>query len=224
LTLNAGQDHILPGVITENTPQKKNNERFSIFVNGEFLIGVSESTLLNFNLTKGVEVTPLLFQRLQRAEGRHAVKSYLLKLLGRRDHSRRELLTKARRKDFPPDVIEDVLDELEQKQFINDRRFAEKFAADKSSLNKWGPIKIRSHLIQKGVGPADAARGVELAFEEAELKTTFADLVQKKRRRFLREENPRKRKKKILDYLCSKGYTSGDVFKHLDELMEMLSK
>src|SRR5699024_1441612 len=123
-----------------------------------FMIGVSGSTLLDFGLAKGVEMTPSLFKKLQRAEGRHAIKAYFLKLLGRRDHARQELLTKAKRKDYPPEVIADVLDELEEKEFINDRGFAEKFAADKSRLNKWGPVKIRSHLIRKGISDHDISR------------------------------------------------------------------
>lgn len=169
-------------------------------------------------------MTPLLFQRLQRAEGRHAVKSYALKLLGRRDHARKELLTKARRKDYPPELIHDVLDELQHKGFINDRTFAEKFAADKSRLNKWGPIKIRSHLIQKGINDADISHGINQAFGDVDLKETFLNLVLKKKRRFLREDDLLKRKKKVLDYLSRKGYKSGTIFKHLDELMEAISE
>lgn len=216
--------HNLPGVITSITPQKKNKERYSVFVDEVFLIGVSDSTLLNFGLAKGVVMTPSLFKKLQRAEGRHAVKSYLFMLLGRRDHARRELLDKAKRKDYPPEIIEDVLDELEQKGFINDRQFAEKFAVDKSTLNKWGPVKIRSHLVRKGISNHDISRSIDRAFEHLELKETFLNLVLKKKRRFLREEDPLKRKKKILDYLCRRGYKPETVFKYLDELTEAISE
>ena len=218
------RSHNLPGVITAITPQKKNKERYSVFVDEEFLIGVSDSTLLKFELTKGVEVTPLLFQRLQRAEGRHAVKSYLLRLLGRREHARRELQIKAEQKDYPPDIIRDVLDELESKDLVNDRRFAEKYATDKSELNQWGPVKIRSHLLKKGVSDREVTQSLEKVFEDQEHKETFLNLVLKNKRRFLREENPYKRKKKVLDYLCRKGYTPGNVFRYLDELMEEISK
>lgn len=169
-------------------------------------------------------MTPLLFKRLQHAEGRHAVKSYLLKLLSRRDHARQELFVKAQRKDYPRETIQDVLDELEEKDFINDRRFAEKFAADKSRLNKWGPVKIRSHLMQKGISDRAISSSIDQAFEDLDMRETFLNLVLKKKRRFLREEDPYKRKKKVLDHLCRKGYKSGTVFKYLDELMEAISK
>jgi regulatory protein len=202
--------------------QKNNKNRYSIFVKDAFLIGVSESTLLEYKLGKGVEVTPFLFKKLQKAEGRHAVKSYCMRMLGRRDYSRKELFDKLIKKEHPKDVINSVLDELEQKDYIDDRSFAEKFASDKSRLNNWGPAKIKAKLYKKGISKHDAEHSIDQAFAELNLKEIFLDLVAKKRRRFLREEDELKRKKKVFDYLSRKGYRSGSIFKYLDELLESL--
>lgn len=215
-------DPDLPGRITSITPQKKNKKRYSIFVDDEFLIGVADETLLEHNLRKGDEVTVQLFRKLQRAEGRHAVKSYLLGLLARRDHARRELYRKAKRKDHPGDMINDVLDELERKELINEEAFAGKFARDKSHLNNWGPSKIKAHLAKKGIAKDVREQIVAETFEEVDLQERFRTLVEKKRRRFLREEDAFKRKKKVFDYLQRKGYYPGSIYRHLDELMRML--
>ncbi len=212
----------LPAPITSILPQKNNKERYSIFIEEGFLIGISESTLLEYDLRKGVEVTPFLFTKLQKTEGRHAVKSYCIKMLGRRDYSRKELFDKAIKKEYPKDVINSVLDELEEKDYVNDRSFARKFASDKSRLNNWGPAKIKSKLYQKGISKHIAEQSIERAFEELDLKQIFHDLVKKKSRRFLREEDRFKRKKKIFDYLSRKGYRSESIFNHLDELLDSL--
>ncbi|MDX1636550.1 MAG: regulatory protein RecX [Balneolaceae bacterium] len=215
----------LPAVITAILPQKNNRERYSLFTGeSEFLIGVSESTLLEHKLRKGVEVTPRLFEKLQKAEGRHAVKSYCMRMLGRRDYSRKELYDKAVKKNHPRDVINSVLDELEEKGYLDDRSFARKFASDKSRLNKWGPAKIKSKLYRKGISKHVAEQSIEEAFEELDLETLFFELVDKKRRRFLREPDRIKRKKKIFDYLARKGYRSESIFKHLDNLLESLDE
>ncbi|MDZ7682402.1 MAG: hypothetical protein U5J63_11990 [Fodinibius sp.] len=50
-------EHRLPGVITSIRVQKNNKERYSIFVDEEFLLGVAEQTLLKFSLSKGDEIT-----------------------------------------------------------------------------------------------------------------------------------------------------------------------
>lgn len=214
----------LPARITSISVQKKNKERYSIYVEEGFLVGVSESTLINLKLSKGVEVTPQLFRKIQREEGRFAVKSYLMKLLGRRDHARKELLTKARRKDYPDEVIIDILDELEEKDYINEESFAENFTADKFNLNQWGPAKIKAHLFKKGIPKHIIDKTISSYFEDLELKETYKNLVLKRKRRFLKEENPLKRKKKIFDYLNRKGFRPNSIFKHMDELMDMVSK
>lgn len=217
-------EHNLPGIITSIAVQKRNKERYSIFVDDEFLIGVMESVLLKFNLSKGVEMTPSLFYKLQREEGRSAIKSYFLNLLGRRDHARKELQTKALRKEYSHEMIENVLDELSSKGFIDDARFAEKFAADKNRLNNWGPAKIRAHLSKKGI-PADIIRkSIDKTFANQDLREVFLHLVLKHKRRFLREENPLKRKKKIFDHLCRKGYRPASIHKYLDELTERIER
>ncbi len=216
--------HNLPGVITSISVQKNNKERYSIFVDEEFLIGISESTLIELELAKGVEMTPLLFRKVQRHEGRFTVKSYLIKLLGRRDHARKELLTKALKKGHTKEVVVSVLDELQQKGYIDEESFARKFAADKSSLNRWGPSKIKAHLIKKGIDRQIIDKSIEETFRDFELKETFLNLVLKKKRRFLREEDLIKRKKKIFDHLVRKGYKPNSVFKHMDELMEAVAE
>lgn len=217
-------EHNLPGVITSISVQKNNKERYSIFVDEEFLLGISEQSLLKFNLAKGVEITPPLFKKLQRAEGRFAVKSYFLKLLARRSHARQELVTKALRKDYPKEVIENVLDELQEKGFLDDKEFAEKFASDKSKYNKWGPAKIKAHLYKKGIPKSVAEKSISKAFENKNLEEIFLDLVLKRKRRFLKEEDHYKRKKKVFDHLARKGYRSSNIHHHLDTLMKAIEQ
>lgn len=220
----AKPEHSLPGLISSITVQKRNKERYSIFVNEQFLLGVNEQTLIKFNLSKGVEVTPLLFKKMQREEGRFAVKKYLLKLLGRRDHARRELLTKALRKDHTREVILNVLDELEEKGYIDDAGFARKYAADQYRLNKWGPAKIKAHLFKKGIRRTVAEQSIREVFKNEDLEETFIHLVGKRKRHFRKEEHLLKRKKKIIRYLAGKGYRSSSIYRSIDKLMKVIEQ
>jgi len=214
----------LPGVITTIVSQKKNAHRFSIFIDDQFFIGISESTLIEFDLGKGDQLSPDLFREIKDFEERVTVKSYCLRLLSRRDHARKELYDKARRKDYNPGVINDVLDELEEKEYINAAAFARAFAQDKRRFNNWGPIKIKMALKKKGISGSQAERAVESSFDEVNEKDLFSDLVFKQKQRFLREEDLFKRKKKIFDYLSRKGYRQGDIMKYLDDLMDVVSR
>jgi len=222
--MNEDVEHDLPGHITSISVQKNNKERYSIFVDENFLLGVAEQTLLKFNLSKGLTITPALLRKMKREEGRFKVKAYLMKLLARRDHARKELFTKAIRKEFSKEVINDVLDELQQKGYLNEANFAEKFAADKSRLNKWGPAKIKAHLFKKGISKSVAEKSIAKAFEEKNMRKLFLDLVLKRKRRFLREEDPYKRKKKVFDHLARKGYQPANIYQYLDELMKAIEQ
>lgn len=214
----------LPARITAVTRQKRRKERFSLFADRQFLIGVSEDTLLEFNLSPGTEITHALFRRLQRAEGRGAVKSYFLDLLARRDHARRELADKARKKDLNRDFVEEVIDELERKGLVDDRAFAVKYADDKAKGSRWGPAKIMAHLRRKGIGRDDIDHSLRAAFEGVEVREILFDLVLKRKRHFLREEHPLKRKKKIFDYLSRRGFRSASINPCLQELTDMLNR
>lgn len=209
----------LPAKISSIQPQKKNKDRYSIFIGDQFLIGVSEETLLQFDLCKGLEMTPLLYRKIQDAEDRGSVRSYCIKMLGRRAHSRKELKRKALKKDFVPEVVEDVLYELEKKGYIDDREFAEKFAADKVRLNKWGPRKIKAALLEKGVDGHTASASIARAFDDIETSNLILNLVLKNKKRFLREADKFKRKKKIFDYLSRKGFSYDVILKQIDNIL-----
>lgn len=214
----------LPGVISSISVQKKNKDRYSIFVDEEFLIGVSDQTLLKFNLAKGDTITHALLRKLEREEGRFEVKAYMMKRLGSRDHSRKELFIKAIRKEYPKKIIENVLDELTEKGYLDEQRFVENFVKDKSHLNKWGPNKIKAHLYKKGISNSMAEQSIQKVFADKNIEELLLHLVLKGKRRFLREEDPYKRKKKVVDHLARKGYRSSDIYKHIDDLMKALEQ
>ncbi|GAA3540997.1 regulatory protein RecX [Zobellella aerophila] len=87
-----------------------------------------------------------------------------LRLLSRREHSRRELLTKLRQRQFSEPQITRVLDRLEQQNWLRDSRFAA-LLVRQQILKKHGPMRIRAELFQKGVAQSLG----EQALAEAEV-------------------------------------------------------
>lgn len=215
-------EDLLPAPITSITPQKNNKKRYSIFVDETFLIGIADTTLLKRKLKVHSIITPALFKKLQRDEGYNQIKNYILKLISRREHGRKELFRKAQQKDYSPDIIEHVLSELEKKDFINDTRFANKFANDKGTLSNWGPSKITAHLRKKGVDKKISQEAVKQVYEEIDLEAQLSGLVLKRKRHFLREKDALKRKKKVINYLLQKGYQPENIYRYIDTLMNML--
>lgn len=213
----------LPLTITEISVQKKNRERFSLFHNGEFLIGVNAKTLTDYSIQKGVELTPSLFDELSATENVHAVKENALRYLARRDHASTELKQKLRKKGFDESAINNVIDELSDRGYINDESFALSFAREKIELNRWGPQKIRAALFKKRVQKNIIDKALKNATENLQQEQICVDLALKKKQRFLREEDPVKRKQKIYNYLAGRGFSNTDIRKALPLITDALN-
>lgn len=208
---------LLPAPISEISVQKKNSFRYSIFINEQFLIGMSDSTLTSFNLSKGVLLTPSLLEQILSKENKWAVKEYMLRLLGRRDHARNELRDKARRKDYPPECIEEILNELTEKKYINNLEFAKKFVRDKFEFNKWGTNKIRSELFRKGISEKEINAAL-MEISPTERADVIKQLLLKNKSKFERVNNPQKKKKKIFDFLLRKGFHPFEILSQIENI------
>lgn len=208
----------LPLTITGISAQKKNNERFSLFHEGQFLTGVSAKTLTDFSIHKGVELTPLLFEEITRSEDLNAVKECCLRYLSRRDHASSELKLKLQKKGFDEPAINSVIEELSGKGYLNDEQFAVSFANEKAELNKWGPKKITAALYKKGIKKQVIERAVKKATENLQQEQICVDLALKKKHHFLREADPYKRKQKIYNYLAGRGFSNSEIKKSLPKI------
>lgn len=210
----------LPLKITSISAQKKRKDRFSLFHEKTFLMGVSAQTLIDFSLKKGVELTSFLFDKILKAEEYQKVKDTFYDYLSRRDHGSFELKQKGNRKGFSNDVIDEVLEEFDQKGLLNDLAFAKKFAADKAEFKQWGPRKIKSALTRKGVQKGDADEAVKHITNSLDQQQICVDLLKKKKRRYMRETDPFKRKQKMYRYLAGKGFSGNVIKKAIDSVKD----
>lgn len=78
------------------------------------------------------------------------IKAYCLRLLARREHSRKELLNKCSLKGFQKSDVLPVLDELTEKGWQDDARYAESYARQRIQKG-YGPIAVQYELSQNGV-------------------------------------------------------------------------
>ncbi|MBO6793110.1 MAG: regulatory protein RecX [Balneolaceae bacterium] len=207
-------------LISKIEVQKKNSYRFTVFVENIFLVGVSDQTLTHFDLHVGKEITHAVIQEIESFEDQWKIKDYFIRLLARRDHSRQELVQKAIKKGYLNSEIDGILDELEEKKYIRNDVFAQKFAHDKFHFNHWGKQKIKMELLRKGIKTNDIEQALETLSEE-EISQKMEYLVQKAKPRFLRTEKT-KRRKKLFDFLIRKGYDSALVMKELPSLLKKI--
>ena len=81
-------------------------------------------------------------------------------LLARREHSRRELRDKLKRRYDAPDLIDETLDRLADENLQSDQRFTESFLRQRMSRGH-GPVRIRQEARQKGISDTEIRAAME---------------------------------------------------------------
>ncbi|WP_018127792.1 regulatory protein RecX [Balneola vulgaris] len=213
----------LPSTVSRIEVQKKSSVRYSIFSETEFIVGVSDATLVRLDLRKGTVIDEVLYQRIENEEERWKVREYLIGLLSRRDHASFELKQKGLKKDYSAQILDELIYELEQKGYINNHSFAVKYVHDKYEFNKWGPTKIRIELQKKKLSANIIEQALDEVFSEVDQIETIHALILKKKPALLRTE-AFKRKKKIFDFLVRKGFSPNTILKQMDYLLELIEK
>jgi len=102
------------------------------------------------------------------------------------------------------DELEEILSELIMSNFLNEERFANSYTSGKFNIKKWGRIKIKQGLKLKGV-PDKMMNKALYSIDDDDYMQTLENLALKKASS-LSENNPLKRKMKLISYLQTRGF------------------
>jgi regulatory protein len=94
--------------------------------------------------------------------------------LNRRDHTVAELARVLARKRVEPAVIDTVAGELCEQGYLDDARFAHRFAEDRRRLDGWGAERIQQRLLALGVERELVAAAVGEQDHDGELEAALA--------------------------------------------------
>ena len=142
---------------------------------------------------------------------------YALRALGGRAHSSGELREKLRRRAARMGDVDDVVGRLKDAGYLDDRKYAESFAASRLSGEKFGSNRVTRDLRQRRVAPALAEQTVKKVFAEVDEKDLIEEWIRKKYRSAVREGLFQEEKDLAAAYrrLLHAGFRSGDILKVL---------
>jgi regulatory protein len=109
-----------------------------------------------------------------------------------------------------------IILKLTEEKFLDDARYAGFYVKDKFKLNRWGRIRITHMLRQKRIEEEFIGNAL-LQIDEEEWFQTCLELVQSKFSK-LKEEDPFKRKGKLLRFAASRGFEPALIYRALEEL------
>ncbi|MBJ7521761.1 MAG: RecX family transcriptional regulator [Solirubrobacteraceae bacterium] len=122
--------------------------------------------------------------------------------LGRRDRTVVEMRRHLEGKRVEPELIDETIAELLEQRYLDDARYAQRFAEDRRTLDAWGVDRIEQRLIAVGVDRADIAAALAAQPAEAELDAA----VELLRRKLREPPSDDRSREKALGMLVRKGY------------------
>jgi regulatory protein len=192
-------------IITLIEPQKRRKNRYSIYAGDEFITGISDQTLLEFNLHTGQKLTQEKLIKINNREEHLRLREYAFRYLARRAHSTYEMRLKLSRKGFDKNNINQVIHELIEKKYLDDEHFARVYIQDEIRLKKTGPLRIRQKLREKGIDNEIACNVIDSSYPEKLQSDNALQLAEKKIKN-IKDQPAAKIKAQLASYLKNKGY------------------
>lgn len=199
-------------IVTAIERQKRDRARVSIFVDGEFALGLGTGTLARSGLRKGDRVDRDLLERLRKEEEESSARAAALRYAGRRRKTEQEIRRKLASLSFTPAAVEAAIDALRASGLADDRAYVRAYVHDAQLRRPAGGRMISARLRGKGI-PRDLLREeIEAALgpeEEARLAGRCAEGYLERlagRRRAGEPLRPSERTALLRRYLAGRGF------------------
>lgn len=198
--------------ISEISKQKNNDERYNVFIDGNFLFSASMEDIIKNSLKVGMEISSDDLENIIEKCELSKAYNYALFILNRKEYTSKEIINKLNRKSFSESTINKVIDKLSVYGIIDDEGFANKYARDSVNFKKSGIKKIQYNLINKGIDQ-NIVRNISID-EDVQFNNAL-ELASKKLKTIESKPNPRE---KIYRFLLSRGYEYDLIRKVINKL------
>lgn len=190
--------------VTDIKQQVKRQDRYSIFVDDKYTFSLSENELMQSGIRLNKEYAEAELEQLKQTAVLDKAYMRSLDMLSRRARSEWELRDYLRRKDYEPDVIDQIITRLKKSQYIDDYNFAKAWVDNRRLLKATSKRKLSQELKQKRVEQS-VIDGV-LAEDDTDELAVIRELIVKKRTQSRYQDD-----QKLIAYLLRQGFGYGDV-------------
>lgn len=196
--------------ITNIKQQVKRADRYSVYIDEKFSFALSETELLRLGIYAGQELTKEELDNLKDDSVRDKARYQALGQLSRRQRSEWELRDYLKRKEYAPEVINQVIEQLTEYGYVDDKKFADAWIANRRLLKATSARRLRQELKQKRV--SDEVISEALAEDETDEHEVLKDLVERKRKQTKYQDDL-----KLMQYLARQGFSYDDIKSAMQE-------
>ncbi len=185
---------------------KKDEKNVTLILENNEKLFLSYEVFIKSGLRKNDEISEIRFSLLIEENQTFYIKQKSFRLLGRRQHSSYELKLKLKQKGYNDNLINEVISQLTESNYLNDYEFAKTFTEENIKNKLWGKRKLESELLKRGVNREIIGDIINKKFSGEDNYNAF-ELGKKKLKTLLGRNLPEEKIKiKLISFLISRGY------------------
>ena len=198
-------------------PYKKNTFKITTSLGVNFR--VPEETLLKIPLSEGSELSESDINTLKSDKNYFTVRNKALRLLDYRMRSKKELKYRLLKKGDNKKTISMVIEDLENKGFVDDEKFCLAFGKDQINKNKIGPIALKYKLKEHIDSLNLIEKLSDRIYSEINIENIIMQILAKYPPEKIKKEDDLKRK--IINKLKRKGHYWQDIEGTLNKYLNL---
>jgi regulatory protein len=189
--------------VTALKVQKKNPNRVSVYLDGDFAFGVSR--IVAAWLKIGQDLSDEKIQDLQQQETQEAALQKAMLLLSYRPRSEAEIRQRLQEDGFETEVISNAMDRLRSNGLLQDENFAKTWIENRGAFRPRSQKMLAYELRRKGVAEETIQQALAESSDDDGLAYTAAALYARKLARTEWEEFHRR----LMSFLARRGFSYG---------------
>ena len=202
--------------ITAIKAQRRNSERVSIFLDGEFAFGLTR-VLAGF-LQVGQILSEEKIAALKADDELETAYLRAINFLSYRPRSSAEIRRNLRKYEVPELCIEPTVERLAENGFVNDKDFAQTWVENRNTFRPRGARALRAELRQKGISDEVIQSTLDEMVNEEEL--VYLAGTKQARKLAKRNLDWQDFRKKLAAFLARRGFSYGVISPILLQLWE----
>ncbi len=199
---------------------KKGSKDVIIHFEDDEILILALEVFLKSGLKKSDELSDDRFSFFVTENRLFHIKQRAFRYLGRRLHSASELRTKLRQKSYEIEMIDQVISELRDKNYLDDSEFASVFVEEKLRSKMWSEKKLKSELIKRGIKSSIITEVLSTkCSEEDDYNTALTVALKKYKILQERKSDLQTTKKKLISFLNTRGYNFETIKQVCDKII-----
>ena len=194
---------------------KLKNGKYKLYLDSKDIITTYDEVILKNNLLFNKEIDNELYSKIINENNYYELLNSCIKRISKRLRSEKEIKNYLEQKTNDIHLIEYIINELKQKNYINDLLFTKAYLSDKLTLTNSGINKIKSELYNLGI----EEEIINDVVENNNIKNDYKKLENmiKKKIKLNNKYSNNYLKQKILNDMINLGYDREEIINIIDQ-------